>query len=251
MLILKSLLFTFYYSKASYRNYMPIFLLILFCFFNAEFYLEIIKEYIIDSNKIFLITLIYILFKIFTAPIDINVFRSILKNKPAENYYFYFYLENNMKNVNFYLLKSLFLYSFIFVGQYITLFISYPFIVNMQTVIELGIIYLLVGFVNLYIYTRLIFVLPLSALNKDNTFAYSYNLTKGHSLKICVYIFLYYSIFYLVIGFLGIFLTNFFESRLLIFIFASVSLIFHTILSSALPAFICKEILGNLDSTSN
>ena len=251
MLILKSLLFTFYYLKASYRNYIPVLLLILFSFFNAEYYLEKIDPDNIDPNKsILAILLIFALLKIITAPIEINVFRSILKNKPAENYYFYFYLENNMKIINFYLLKSIFLYSIIFLGLFISSLFIIPFISYMQSETVQGLISLLQIFIILYIYARLVFVLPLSALNKDNTFTYSYNLTKGHSVKICIYIFLYYSISFIIV-FLSFFLSTSFESIQLAYVLISASQIFSTILSSAVAALICKEILGNLDSTSD
>lgn len=233
MLILKSLLFTFYYLKVSYRNYIPLAIFL------------ILFHYAINNiSSFFIIFVFFVIYLIVSAPISVNIFRSILKNEILENSYFNFYYETYTKLF----LKKLFILISSIVGIYVAiLIILSPFlskdIANMTLSLYLIFLYII------YIYTRLFFILPGAALNKSYSLKDSYNITKGYSIKI----YLFYVSLILPYVFLSSLLTEFSSmlNPLTIVTISFVFQIFFSVLSTSIIGYLYKDVIEKKNPNIN
>ena len=171
MLILKSLLFGAYFLKISYRNYLPLFFFLL------------LFHYIVQSiNNPLLIFLSFIFYLLISSPICVNIYRSIILEKPLENHYLQFLYEEYTKLF----IKKIFTLISAIIGIYIIhLMILSPFIP--QDISKMTIFLYILFLYMIYIYTRLFFILPAAALGKSHSFKECYFMTKGNSIKIFLY----------------------------------------------------------------
>ena len=233
MLILKSLLFTFYYFKVSYRNYIPLAIFL------------ILFHYAVNNiNSLFIIFVFSVSYLIISTPISVNIFRSIVKNEMLKNSYFNFYYETYTKLF----LKKLFILISSIIGIYIAIIIILsPFlskdIANMTLSLYLIFLYII------YIYTRLFFILPGAALNKSYSLKDSYNITKGYSIKI----YLYYVSLILPYVFLSSLLTEFSSvlNPLTIVTISFVFQIFFSVLSTSIIGYLYKDVIEKKNHNIN
>ena len=233
MLILKSLLFTFYYFKVSYKNYIPLAIFL------------ILFHYAVNNiNSLFIIFVFSVSYLIISTPISVNIFRSIVKNEMLKNSYFNFYYETYTKLF----LKKLFILISSIVGIYIAiLIILSPFlskdIANMTLSLYLIFLYII------YIYTRLFFILPGAALDKSYSLKDSFNITKGYSIKI----YLFYVSLILPYVFLSSLLTEFSSvfNPLTIVTISFIFQIFFSVLSTSIIGYLYKDIIEKKNSNTN
>tara|TARA_B100000989_G_scaffold120388_1_gene88776 strand:+ start:150 stop:839 length:690 start_codon:yes stop_codon:yes gene_type:complete len=225
MLILKSLLFTFYYFKVSYRNYIPLAIFL------------ILFHYAVNNiNSLFIIFVFSVSYLIISTPISVNIFRSIVKNEMLKNSYFNFYYETYTKLF----LKKLFILISSIIGIYIAIIIILsPFlskdIANMTLSLYLIFLYII------YIYTRLFFILPGAALDKSYSLKDSFNITKGYSIKI----YLFYVSLILPYVFLSSLLTEFSSvfNPLTIVTISFIFQIFFSVLSTSIIGYLYKDVI--------
>ena len=225
MLILKSLLFTFYYFKVSYKNYIPLAIFL------------ILFQYAVNNiNSLFIIFVFSVSYLIISTPISVNIFRSIVKNEMLKNSYFNFYYETYTKLF----LKKLFILISSIIGIYIAIIIILsPFlskdIANMTLSLYLIFLYII------YIYTRLFFILPGAALDKSYSLKDSFNITKGYSIKI----YLFYVSLILPYVFLSSLLTEFSSvfNPLTIVTISFIFQIFFSVLSTSIIGYLYKDVI--------
>tara|TARA_Y100000768_G_scaffold12314_1_gene8666 strand:+ start:93 stop:779 length:687 start_codon:yes stop_codon:yes gene_type:complete len=223
MLILKSLLFSLYYLKISYRNYLPLLIFLL------------LFHYIVQRiNNPLLIFFSFIFYLLASSPVSVNIFRSIISDKPLENYYIQFFYEIYTKLF----IKKLFILISTIIGIYIVhLMILSPFIP--QDISKMTIFLYILFLYMIYIYTRLFFVLPAASMNKSYSFKDCYFLTKGHSIKI----FLYYISLVVPYVILNNFIADLFSDGKSIYVL-SIGIFFQIlfiVLSTSMVAYLYKE----------
>ena len=223
MLILKSLLFSLYYLKVSYRNYLPLLIFLL------------LFHYIVQSiNSPLLIFFSFIFYLLASSPVSVNIFRSIISDKPLENYYIQFFYEIYTKLF----IKKLFILISAIVGIYIVhLMILSPFIP--QDISKMTIFLYILFLYMIYIYTRLFFVLPAASMNKSYSFSDCYFLTKGYSIKI----FLYYISLVVPYVILNNFIADLFSDGKSVYVL-SIGIFFQIlfiVLSTSMVAYLYKE----------
>ena len=98
-IILKSLLYTAYYIPVALKNYVPIFLYLVFSQFLVMY-----------TQSIYLVLFFFTGYLIISSPLVINIFRNIILNNNIENNYFDFFKKEYTKiflNRIFYLLFSI------------------------------------------------------------------------------------------------------------------------------------------------
>ena len=221
--VLKSFIYSFYFAKVSLKNYLPLIV-----------YLVISQFLIMITQNMILVLVFFMLYLIASAPVALNVFRNIIAEEDIINSYSYFidksFSKLFVKKV-MYLAGSMFL---IYLAHIIVLSPFFPS--EIQKISP----YLYILFMYMiYIYTRIIFILPAASNNISKSLKESYVLTKGNSIRI------YFMYVLILVPYL---LINIAISRYasinyeFIFVFISIIMqVFFTIISSALIAYIYKD----------
>ncbi len=226
-IILKSLLYTAYYIPVALKNYVPIFLYLVFSQFLVMY-----------TQSIYLVLFFFTGYLIISSPLVINIFRNIILNNNIENNYIDFFKKDYTKiflNRIFYLLFSILI---IYIIHIIVLSPFFPADIAKMTFY----LYILFAYM-IYIYSRIMFILPGAACGLKKSLKDSYIFTKGSSVKI----FLLYILLigpYVLINFLISNYTNLLSYQE-IFIFISILMqLFFTIISSSLVGYLYKDIEG-------
>jgi hypothetical protein len=221
--VLKSFIYSFYFAKVSLKNYLPLIV-----------YLVISQFLIMITQNMILVLVFFMLYLIASAPVALNVFRNIIAEEDIINSYSYFIDKSFSKlfvKKIMYLAGSMFL---IYLAHIIVLSPFFPS--EIQKISP----YLYILFMYMiYIYTRIIFILPAASNNISKSLKDSYVLTKGNSIRI------YFMYVLILVPYL---LINIAISRYasinyeFIFVFISIIMqVFFTIISSALIAYIYKD----------
>ena len=226
-IILKSLLYTAYYIPVALKNYVPIFLYLVFSQFLVMY-----------TQSIYLVLFFFTGYLIISSPLVINIFRNIILNNNIENNYIDFFKKDYTKiflNRIFYLLFSILI---IYIIHIIVLSPFFPADIAKMTFY----LYILFAYM-IYIYSRIMFILPGAACGLKKSLKDSYIFTRGSSVKIfLLYIFLIGP--YVLINFLISNYTNLLSYQE-IFIFISILMqLFFTIISTSLVGYLYKDIEG-------
>ena len=227
--VLKSFIYSFYFAKVSLKNYLPLIV-----------YLVISQFLIMITQNMILVLVFFMLYLIASAPVALNVFRNIIAEEDIINSYSYFIDKSFSKlfvKKIMYLAGSMFL---IYLAHIIVLSPFFPS--EIQKISP----YLYILFMYMiYIYTRIIFILPAASNNISKSLKESYVLTKGNSIRI------YFMYVLILVPYL---LINIAISRYasinyeFIFVFISIIMqVFFTIISSALIAYIYKDFYKTTD----
>ena len=226
-IILKSLLYTAYYIPVALKNYVPIFLYLVFSQFLVMY-----------TQSIYLVLFFFTGYLIVSSPLVINIFRNIILNNNIENNYIDFFKKDYTKiflNRIFYLLFSILI---IYIIHIIVLSPFFPADIAKMTFY----LYILFAYM-IYIYSRIMFILPGAACGLKKSLKDSYIFTRGSSIKI----FLLYILLigpYVLINFLISNYTNLLSYQE-IFIFISILMqLFFTIISTSLVGYLYKDIEG-------
>ncbi len=226
-IILKSLLYTAYYIPVALKNYVPIFLYLVFSQFLVMY-----------TQSIYLVLFFFTGYLIISSPLVINIFRNIILNNNIENNYIDFFKKDYTKiflNRIFYLLFSILI---IYIIHIIVLSPFFPADIAKMTFY----LYILFAYM-IYIYSRIMFILPGAACGLKKSLKDSYIFTRGSSVKI----FLLYVLLvgpYVLINFLISNYTNLLSYQE-IFIFISILMqLFFTIISTSLVGYLYKDIEG-------
>tara|TARA_Y100000996_G_scaffold383865_1_gene340165 strand:+ start:1286 stop:1981 length:696 start_codon:yes stop_codon:yes gene_type:complete len=226
-IILKSLLYTAYYIPVALKNYVPIFLYLVFSQFLVMY-----------TQSIYLVLFFFTGYLIVSSPLVINIFRNIILNNNIENNYIDFFKKDYTKiflNRIFYLLFSILI---IYIIHIIVLSPFFPADIAKMTFY----LYILFAYM-IYIYSRIMFILPGAACGLKKSLKDSYIFTRGSSVKI----FLLYVLLigpYVLINFLISNYTNLLSYQE-IFIFISILMqLFFTIISTSLVGYLYKDIEG-------
>ena len=226
-IILKSLLYTAYYIPVALKNYVPIFLYLVFSQFLVMY-----------TQSIYLVLFFFTGYLIVSSPLVINIFRNIILNNNIENNYIDFFKKDYTKiflNRIFYLLFSILI---IYIIHIIVLSPFFPADTTKMTFY----LYILFAYM-IYIYSRIMFILPGAACGLKKSLKDSYIFTRGSSVKI----FLLYVLLigpYVLINFLISNYTNLLSYQE-IFIFISILMqLFFTIISTSLVGYLYKDIEG-------
>ena len=224
-IILKSLLYTAYYIPVALKNYVPIFLYLVFSQFLVMY-----------TQSIYLVLFFFTGYLIISSPLVINIFRNIILNNNIENSYIVFFKKDYTKiflNRIFYLLFSILI---IYIIHIIILSPFFPADITKMTFY----LYILFAYM-IYIYSRIMFILPGAACGLKKSLKDSYIFTRGSSVKIfLLYIFLIGP--YVLINFLISNYTNLLSYQE-IFIFISILMqLFFTIISTSLVGYLYKDI---------
>ena len=224
-IILKSLLYTAYYIPVALKNYVPIFLYLVFSQFLVMY-----------TQSIYLVLFFFTGYLIISSPLVINIFRNIILNDNIENSYIVFFKKDYTKiflNRIFYLLFSILI---IYIIHIIILSPFFPADIAKMTFY----LYILFAYM-IYIYSRIMFILPGAACGLKKNLKDSYIFTRGSSVKIfLLYIFLIGP--YVLINFLISNYTNLLSYQE-IFIFISILMqLFFTIISTSLVGYLYKDI---------
>tara|TARA_A100001011_G_scaffold104759_1_gene110942 strand:- start:7392 stop:8087 length:696 start_codon:yes stop_codon:yes gene_type:complete len=224
-IILKSLLYTAYYIPVALKNYVPIFLYLVFSQFLVMY-----------TQSIYLVLFFFTGYLIISSPLVINIFRNIILNNNIENIYIDFFKKDYTKiflNRIFYLLFSILI---IYIIHVIVLSPFFPADIAKMTFY----LYILFAYM-IYIYSRIMFILPGAACGLKKSLKDSYIFTRGSSVKI----FLLYILLigpYVLINFLISNYTNLLSYQE-IFIFISILMqLFFTIVSTSLVGYLYKDI---------
>ena len=224
-IILKSLLYTAYYIPVALKNYVPIFLYLVFSQFLVMY-----------TQSIYLVLFFFTGYLIISSPLVINIFRNIILNDNIENSYIVFFKKDYTKiflNRIFYLLFSILI---IYIIHIIILSPFFPADITKMTFY----LYILFAYM-IYIYSRIMFILPGAACGLKKSLKDSYIFTRGSSVKI----FLLYILLigpYVLINFLISNYTNLLSYQE-IFIFISILMqLFFTIISTSLVGYLYKDI---------
>ena len=227
--VLKSFIYSFYFAKVSLKNYLPLIV-----------YLVISQFLIMITQNMILVLVFFMLYLIASAPVALNVFRNIIAEEDIIDSYSYFIDKSFSKlfvKKIMYLAGSMFL---IYLAHIIVLSPFFPS--EIQKISP----YLYILFMYMiYIYTRIIFILPAASNNISKSLKESYVLTKGNSIRI------YFMYVLILVPYL---LINIAISRYasinyeFIFVFISIIMqVFFTIISSALIAYIYKDFYNVTD----
>ena len=224
-IILKSLLYTAYYIPVALKNYVPIFLYLVFSQFLVMY-----------TQSIYLVLFFFTGYLIISSPLVINIFRNIILNNNIENNFIDFFKKDYTKiflNRIFYLLFSILI---IYIIHIIVLSPFFPADIAKMTFY----LYILFAYM-IYIYSRIMFILPGAACGLKKSLKDSYIFTRGSSVKI----FLLYVLLvgpYVLINFLISNYTNLLSYQE-IFIFISILMqLFFTIVSTSLVGYLYKDI---------
>jgi len=227
--VLKSFIYSFYFVKVSLKNYLPLIV-----------YLVISQFIIMVTQNMLLVLVFFMLYLVASAPVALNVFRNIIAEEDIINSYSYFIGKTFSK---LFIKKIIYLAGSMFLIYLIHIIVLSPFFpAEIQKITP----YLYILFMYMiYIYTRIIFILPAASNNISKSLKESYVLTKGNSIRI-------YLMYVLIL--VPYLLINLSISRYasinyeFIFIFISILMqVFFTIISSALVAYIYKDFYKTTD----
>ena len=227
--LLKAILFSFYYISVARKNYLPVLL-----------YLVLTQSIIMYVHNIFVVLLFFMGFLVASSPIIINVSRAIINDDSISNE-FLSYIDKTYAKLY---IKKLFYLLLVIVITYLAhILILSPFLPTNDVPRLTMFLYILLMYM-IYIYTRIMFVLPAAAINIDLHLKDSFNATKGYSVKIY---FLYITIIipYLILSLL---ISKYAvgSEYSAVFVIISIALqIFFTILSSSLLGYIYKGLVKN------
>ena len=227
MIILKSILYSIYFLKLALKNYIPVIV-----------YLISSQLIIIKIQNVLLILIFFVGYLLISAPLVVNIFRNIIANDHLFNSYAYFFEKTYTKlfiKKLIYLIVSIVT---IYVVHIIVLSPFFPSDISKMT----ALLYILFMYM-IYIYTRIMFILPSASINISRGLRDSYLLTKNKSFKIY---FLYIAIIvpYL---FLNLSISSFIEKLGYNYIFIFIMIIFQvffTIVSNALIAYLYRDLAG-------
>ena len=223
-LIVKSILYALYFTKTFVKGYLPVVI-----------YLVLSQFLIMKTQNILLVVLFFLGYLIVSIPIALNIFRNIISKEDLVNDYLYFFRQEYtglfIKKI-FYLLISIII---IYTAHIIVLSPLFPTDISQIN------IYLYVLFMYmLYIYTRIMFILPAAAHNISKGLKDSYIISKGKSVKI------YFSYIAVILPylFINIAITSYAENSSYFGLFVIpviVIQVFFTIVSSALIGYMYKD----------
>ena len=227
--VLKSFIYSFYFAKVSLKNYLPLIV-----------YLVISQFIIMVTQNMLLVLVFFMLYLVASAPVALNVFRNIIAEEDIINSYSYFIGKPFSK---LFIKKIIYLAGSMFLIYLIHIIVLSPFFpAEIQKITP----YLYILFMYMiYIYTRIIFILPAASNNISKSLKESYVLTKGNSIRI------YFMYVLILVPYL---LINIAISRYasinyeFIFVFISILMqIFFTVISSTLIAYIYKDFFKEVD----
>jgi len=223
-LIVKSILYGLYFTKIFVKGYLPVVI-----------YLVLSQFLIMKTQNILLVVLFFLGYLIVSIPIALNIFRNIISKEDLLNDYLYFFRQEYtglfIKKI-FYLLISIII---IYTAHIIVLSPLFPTDISQIT------IYLYILFMYmLYIYTRIMFILPAAAYNISKGLKDSYLISKGKSIKI------YFSYIAIILPylFINVAITNYAEnsSNFGFFVIPVIIIqVFFTIVSSALIGYMYSD----------
>jgi len=221
--VLKSFIYSIYFAKVSLKNYLPLIV-----------YLVISQFLIMITQNMILVLVFFMLYLIASAPVALNVFRNIIAEEDIINSYSYFIDKSFSK---LFVKKIMYLAGSMFLIYLAHIIVLSPFFPSEIKKIS-PYLYILFMYM-IYIYTRIIFILPAASNNISKSLKESYVLTKGNSIRI------YFMYVLILVPYL---LINIAISRYasinyeFIFVFISIIMqVFFTIISSALIAYIYKD----------
>ena len=224
-IILKSILYSVYLIKVSWKNYLPV-----------SFYLIISQFLVMYAQNPYLVLLFFVGYLGISSPLVINIFRNIILENNIKNSYIDFFKEDYTKifiNRIFYLLSCTIV---IYIIHIIILSPFFPSDISKMTIY----LYILFAYM-IYIYSRIMFILPGAACGLKKNLKDSYIFTKGKSIRIyflyLVLIVPYVSLNILISGY-----ENLFEYKEIFVIISIIIQIIFTIISTALVGFIYKNI---------
>ena len=227
--VLKSFIYSLYFAKISLKNYLPLVL-----------YLVVSQFLIMITQNILLVLVFFMLYLVASAPVALNIFRNIIMEENIVNSYSYFIGKSFSK---LFVKKIMYLAASMFLIYLVHVIVLSPFFPSeIQKITP----YLYILFMYMiYIYTRIIFILPAASNDISKSLKDSYILTKGNSIRIY---FMYISILvpYLLINLI---ISRYADINYE-FIFVIVSIVmqvFFTIISSALIAYIYKNFYKATD----
>ena len=236
--VLKSFIYSFYFARVSLKNYLPLIM-----------YLVISHIIIIVTQNILLALVFFMCYLVASAPVALNVFRNILADEDIIDSYSYFisksYSKLFIKKI-MHLAGSMFL---IYIAHLIVLSPFLPFATSQElTKADIQKIipyfYVLMMYM-IYIYTRIMFILPAAFNNISKSLKDSYVLTKGSSIKVYLMFISVLAPYFLIKLAIHKYAGNNYE---FIFVFISIlMLVFFTIISSALIAYIYKDFYKTTD----
>lgn len=224
--IIKSLIFSFFYLKVNFYNYTPIILYLIFTQYFIKY-----------TQNLYLVIIFFLLYLFISSPLVVNIFRSIILNKNLSNYYFGFFKKNY---TNLYIKKVFYILISVIVIYFLHLLILSPFF--NQNISKFDFFLYILFLYLIYIYTRILFILPAAALDISKGLKDSYLFTKGNSIKIYI---LYLSTIlpYFLINML---ISKYAQDSSAINFLVLVSIlvqVYFTIIQSALFAYIYKSII--------
>ena len=237
-LIVKSILYGLYFTKISVKGYLPV-----------VTYLVLSQFLIMKTQNILLVILFFLGYLIVSIPIALNIFRNIVSKEDLLNDYLYFFRQ---EYTGLFIKKIMYLAGSMFLIYIAHLIVLSPFLPlptsqeltkdDIQKIIPY--IYVLMMYM-IYIYTRIVFILPAASNNISKSLKDSYMLTKGISIKVYL-MFVSVLVPYLLIK---LAIHNYTDNNYeFIFVFISIlMLVFFTIISSALIAYIYKDFYKTTD----
>lgn len=224
-IILKSILYSLYLIKMSWKNYLPV-----------AFYLILSQFFVMYAQSPYLVLLFFVGYLAISSPLVINIFRNIILEDDIKNSYIEFFKKDYTKifiNRIYYLLSCIIL---IYIIHIIILSPFFPSDIPKMTIY----LYILFAYM-MYIYSRIMFILPGAACGLKKNLKDSYLFTKGKSIKI-YFLYLTLIVPYVTLNILLSGYENLLEYRE-IFVFISIIIqIIFTIISTALVGFIYKSI---------
>ena len=227
MIILKSILYSVYFFKLALKNYVPIIV-----------YLTISQLIIIKLQNVLLIMIFFIGYLLISAPLAVNIYRNIISNEPLVNDYIYFFKKTYTKLFIKKLIYLVISIVTIYMAHVIVLSPFFPNDISKMTML----LYILLMYM-IYIYTRIMFILPAASSNISNGLRDSYLLTKNKSFKV------YFSYIALIIPYLllNLLISKYVENLGYSYIFMMIILqIFFTIVSNALIAYLYKDLKSSI-----
>ncbi len=224
-IILKSILYSVYLIKVSWKNYLPV-----------SFYLIISQFLVMYAQNPYLVLLFFVGYLGISSPLVINIFRNIILENDIKNSYIDFFKEDYTKifiNRIFYLLSCTIV---IYIIHIIILSPFFPSDISKMTIY----LYILFAYM-IYIYSRIMFVLPGAACGLKKNLKDSYIFTKGKSIKI-YFLYLVLIVPYVSLNILISGNENLLEYKEIFVIISIIIQMVFTIISTALVGFIYKDI---------
>ena len=224
-IILKSILYSVYLIKVSWKNYLPV-----------SFYLIISQFFVMYAQNPYLVLLFFVGYLGISSPLVINIFRNIILENDIKNSYIDFFKEDYTKifiNRIFYLLSCTII---IYIIHIIILSPFFPSDISKMTIY----LYMLFAYM-IYIYSRIMFVLPGAACGLKKNLKDSYIFTKGKSIKI-YFLYLALIVPYVSLNILISGNENLLEYKEIFVIISIIIQMVFTIISTALVGFIYKDI---------